>query len=145
MRKPYLPLFLDSLLYDLQHFTLLRVASRFVFRVDQLAIGEHVEDPAAGRDQLDRLDDVSLPHSSSQTAHQLFRQTGGIRGVVSLHAKNDSDAHEKSLLIFDLDTAHPVHVSKKKPASQVWKRARLEVKVDLGSLRSSSPECSKGS
>ena len=94
--------FFDPPLYNLQHFAFLRVASRLVFGINQLAIGEHVEDPTARRDQLDRLDDVPLPHRSSQTAHQLFRQTGGIRGVVSLHAENDPDAHGTSLLILDL-------------------------------------------
>lgn len=88
------------------------MASRFVLGVDQLVIGEDVEGASAGGDQLDRFDRVVLPHRSSQTAHQLFRQTGGIRGVVSLHAEHDPNAHgaEFTWAQRPVDLAAPHHL-----------------------------------
>ena len=53
--------------------------------VDQLAIGDDIEDASSAGDER-RLDAESLLDRG--------RQTGGLRFVVSLHAVGDADFHE---------------------------------------------------
>lgn len=62
-------------------------ASGLVFRVDDLAINLDIEDAAAALDQLSGGAGLFL---------DCVRQTGGLRGVVSLHAVSDTDLHRSS-------------------------------------------------
>jgi hypothetical protein len=63
-------------------------AVRFMFRVDQVSIHDNVKDATATLDHL-RID--------TRRFTNCVRQTGGLRGVVSLHAVSDADFHPEFL------------------------------------------------
>lgn len=67
-----------------QDFFVGRKSICLMFGVDQVPIDDNVEDSAAALDQF-RLDTRCLLNR--------IRQTGGLRGVVSLHAVSDADLH----------------------------------------------------
>jgi hypothetical protein len=61
-----------------------RKLTRLILRIDELAIDGDIEDAAIAFDQL-----RGLPRMSANR----FRQTGGLRLVVSLHAVRDRNRH----------------------------------------------------
>lgn len=66
-----------------------RKAIGLMFRVDQFSIDDDVKDSATAFDQF---------CFSSGCLSNCVRQTGGLRGVVSLHTVGDTDLHSEFLL-----------------------------------------------
>lgn len=69
-----------------QHFVVCRKATGLVLAVDQLPVGDDLEDAASTGNQC-RLDTESLLNRG--------RQTGGLWFVVSRHAVGDANVHER--------------------------------------------------
>ena len=68
----------------IQYLTVFRKTSGLMLRVDQLAIDFDIKDAASAFDQFGIHPRLCLNR---------IRQTGGLRGVVSLHAIRDRDLH----------------------------------------------------
>jgi hypothetical protein len=79
-----------------EHFLGLRKTPRDVLAVDEPAVGLDVKNAAAAFDELS-LDSELLVDG--------VRQTGGLGGVVSLHAVFDGDLHRSFLLLLRQYTA----------------------------------------
>lgn len=64
-------------------------ATGFMFRIDQISVHDDIKDSASAFDQFG---------FSSGCLLNGVRQTGGLRGIVSLHAVGDADLHSEILL-----------------------------------------------
>jgi hypothetical protein len=65
-----------------------------VFGIDQISVDNDVKDSAAPFDQI---------RFNTRRITNRVRQTGGLRGVVSLHAVGNADFHPESSVIRNID------------------------------------------
>jgi hypothetical protein len=103
-----------------------------VFGIDQSPVNDDVEDSAASFDQL---------RVNSRCFSNCIRQTGGLRGVVSLHAVGNADFHPESPAERNVDCQNltmPKHAiaSATRLPHKLQCRAMIEFCRDIVSLAS---------